>query len=67
MLAVASEDAPTCMQILNADWGEEFSAEVLERAGTVIDLDAESAACPACGGAMQPSSGRCPDCGLRLF
>jgi len=55
------------MEILNADWGEEFSPEVLERAGTSIDLEAETASCPACGGALQPSSGRCPDCGLRLF
>ena len=55
------------MQLLNADWGEEFSAEVLERAGTAIDLEADSAACPACGAALQPASGRCSDCGLRLF
>jgi len=55
------------MQILNEDWGEELSPEILERAGTAIDLEAETAVCPACSGALQPASGRCPECGLRLF
>jgi uncharacterized protein with PIN domain len=60
-------DAPASIRILNADWGEELSAEVLERAGTAIDLEAETAICPACGDSLEPASGRCPGCGLRLF
>ena len=40
--------------------------EVLAAAECAVDLDAESAACPACGEAFKPSDLRCGSCGLRL-
>ncbi|MEM6930993.1 MAG: hypothetical protein AAF602_28920 [Myxococcota bacterium] len=32
----------------------------------VVDLEAESSACPACGGSIPRGARRCPECLLRL-
>jgi predicted amidophosphoribosyltransferase len=35
-------------------------------AEVTIDLDAQTNACPACGGVIPRGKPRCPDCGLRF-
>jgi len=51
---------------MRADWAEGQDETALEVAEQMVDLDAESAQCPACGSAFKPSAGRCTSCGLRL-
>mgnify|MGYP004381383133 FL=1 len=67
-LAVASQDAPWAIRFIKMAQEEAMAAEDPSDA---IDLDAESASCPACGDefspqALQESGGRCPGCGLQL-
>jgi len=65
-LAVASQDAPAAAQLMRDRWGEHLDPEALACAERPVDMDAEEAACPACGEPFQPSSLRCPACGLRF-
>ncbi len=70
-LAVATPDIPDAVQLLQQMEREELSrvdpdGTAARAAEHVIDLDAESASCPACGGAIPRGQLRCPECGLRL-
>ena len=45
-------------------WGGDIDPHVLAQAQQAIDLDADSASCPACGASFAPASKSCPECGL---
>jgi hypothetical protein len=66
MLAVASEDAETAAEMLKERELEGMSEVELAAAGAVIDLDADSNACPACMDPIPKGSTQCPGCGLRI-
>jgi hypothetical protein len=66
MLAVASNDLLHAMQVLEERWAGELSPEAYAASQRPIDLDAESALCPACSTAFTPGRPRCPGCGLRV-
>ena len=66
MLAVASEDAETAAEMLKQRELEGMSEVELTAAEAVIDLDADSNACPACMDPIPKGSSRCPGCGLRI-
>jgi hypothetical protein len=65
-LAVASCDARACVEVLQRDWADGQDAEAVAAAAAAIDLDADEANCPACGGTIPSGSERCPECRLRI-
>ncbi len=65
-LAVAGQDAERAAQVIRGNWARHLDPEALAAAECTVDLDAESAACPACGEAFAPSDLRCTSCGLRF-
>ena len=70
-LAVATPDIPDAVQLLQEMEQEELSrvdpdGTAARAAEHVIDLDAESSGCPACGEAIPRGQFRCPGCGLRI-
>jgi hypothetical protein len=65
-LAVASQDAAAGIAVVEEQWAEGVSPEALAAASSVVDLDAEQTACPACMEPMPGGSSRCPGCGLRF-
>jgi hypothetical protein len=66
MLAVASMDVTSAVQALEARWAGEMSPEAYAASQRAIDLDADSALCPACSTPFQPGRNYCPGCGLRV-
>jgi len=58
LLAVASADAPQAEEILRGIAQNDRTP--------VVDRDAETATCPACGTVFPGASTRCPDCGLNF-
>lgn len=70
-LAVASQDVTAAAAVLHALAEAEARAAIPDdavraRAETVVDLDAESTSCPACGSAVPGGAARCPSCRLRF-
>ncbi|MEL6429206.1 MAG: hypothetical protein AAFZ87_00175 [Planctomycetota bacterium] len=57
---ILKRDADAALDRIDADGTLRKAAE------HVIDLDAESSACPACGESIPRGHRRCPGCGLRL-
>lgn len=47
-------------------WGQDVDLQTLLRSQSAIDLNAETAECPACGASFATSKTRCPSCGLRF-
>ncbi len=66
MLAVASDNAERAATILQERERAGMSETEMVAADAVIDLDADSAACPACMDPIPKGSHRCPGCGLRI-
>lgn len=66
MLAVASTDLPDALRALEERWAGELTPEAYEASQRAIDLDADSALCPACSTPFTPGRARCPGCGLRV-
>lgn len=64
-LAVASQMAQEGTRLIRQHFDADLSAEEIAAANTVIDLDSEEGACPACGSAIVPGGMRCGSCGLR--
>ena len=65
-LAVAGPDAERAAQHLAEQERARMSPEERDAADSIIDLDAEQNACPACGGTIPQARQRCPECGLRI-
>jgi len=47
-------------------WGRGLDPNAVAQALGSIDLDADAAACPACGTSFATADKRCPECGLRF-
>jgi len=47
-------------------WGQDVDLQTLLRSQNAIDLNAETAECPACGTSFATNKTRCPGCGLRF-
>ncbi|MGE3165000.1 MAG: hypothetical protein AB7O52_08840 [Planctomycetota bacterium] len=47
-------------------WLQVASVEEVEAARHVVDHDADSVTCPACGTRSPAGTERCPDCELRI-
>jgi len=47
-------------------WGQDVDFDALVRSQGAIDLNAQTASCPACGASFATSATRCPSCGLRF-
>ncbi len=65
-LAVASPDAEKAVAALRQAWYDQASEEERAAEACVIDHNAESITCPACGAVFATGPGECPDCGLGL-
>lgn len=66
MLAVASENAEQAATLLKERERDGMSEAEMVAADAVIDLDADSATCPACLDPIPKGSHQCPGCGLRI-
>jgi len=66
VLAVASNDAETAIELIRQQQSVGLSAAELAAADSVVDLDADEAQCPACGDSFTPGVRNCPGCGLRV-
>lgn len=65
-LVVTSEDVGRAKEAAEKRWLEVASAEEVQAAQHVVDHDAESITCPACGTSSPAGTERCPDCELRI-
>lgn len=66
MLAVAGTEARDALARLEEAEIEAMSEAERRAHAHVIDLDAPSNDCPACGTTFSGHPARCPGCGLRL-
>ena len=66
MLAVASDKAEEAANLLKERERDGMSEVEMTAADAVIDLDADSATCPACMDPIPKGSAQCPSCGLRI-
>ena len=64
-LVVASEHLPAAAKALTEHWAKDLPDGV-DASEVTIDLDADEAACPACGASFDAGRAHCPDCGLRV-
>lgn len=66
MLAVAGSEARAALACMEEAEIAAMGEEERKAAAHVIDLDAPSNDCPACGTTFEGHPARCPGCGLRL-
>ena len=62
---VASEHLPAAGQALTEHWAKDLP-DGAGASEVTIDLDADDAACPACGTGFEVGRSHCPGCGLRV-
>jgi rRNA maturation endonuclease Nob1 len=68
-LKVKLTDAQRAGEILRRDFlrSTGLDSDALSVAETTLDLEAETAVCPACSTRFTPTQKSCPECGLQFF
>lgn len=56
------------MEIIKRDYIQStgLNSDDLALAGAVFDTDMETVVCPGCSTRFEPTSRKCPDCGLQF-
>ena len=65
-LAVASQDVPTVMQLLEDRWRGLLEDNQEASADIVLDFSSDEMTCPACLTTFPTGPDECPSCGLFL-
>lgn len=65
-LAVAGQELERAQDLLREHWERGLGEEARRAANAVLDLDADTLACPACGAEFARGPARCPECGLHF-
>ena len=67
MLVTPPDALQQARAAIEAHWNQDLDEAELAAVGTVVDLDAEQATCPACDTPFPTSDApRCPECGLNF-
>ena len=67
MLVTPMEELQPARAAIEAHWNQDLGEAELAAVGTVVDLDAEQATCPACATPFPTGDAtRCPECGLNF-